>query len=137
MLSIGRDRMIDKGLFENISYALLDAEKIPFADNIFDRVIIGFGLRNVTDKNAALRSLFRVLKPGGRAIILEFSKPILPGLKSIYDAYSFKILPWLGKKILNDEDSHRYLAESIRMHPDQETLKNMMKTAGFENVDVH
>ena len=137
MLSVGRDRMIDKGLFENISYALLDAEKIPFADNIFDRVIIGFGLRNVTDKNAALRSLFRVLKPGGRAIILEFSKPILPGLKSIYDAYSFKILPWLGKKILNDEDSYRYLAESIRMHPDQETLKNMMKTAGFENVDVH
>ncbi|HLB55814.1 MAG TPA: bifunctional demethylmenaquinone methyltransferase/2-methoxy-6-polyprenyl-1,4-benzoquinol methylase UbiE [Coxiellaceae bacterium] len=137
MLSIGRDRMIDKGLFDNISYAQLDAEKIPFADNTFDRVIIGFGLRNVTDKDAALRSMFRVLKPGGRALILEFSKPTVPGLKPIYDAYSFKILPWLGEKILNDADSYRYLAESIRMHPDQNTLKNMMENAGFEKCDVH
>jgi len=137
MLSIGRDRMIDRGLFNNISYALLDAEKIPFADNTFDRVIIGFGLRNVTDKEAALRSMFRVLKPGGRVIILEFSKPTVPGLKPIYDAYSFKILPWIGKKILNDADSYRYLAESIRMHPDQNTLKNMMENAGFEKCDVH
>src|SRR3990167_1895077 len=137
MLSVGRDRMIDKGLCDNIEYALLDAEKIPFADNTFDRVIIGFGLRNVTDKDAALQSMYRVLKPSGRAIILEFSKPIMPGLKPIYDAYSFKILPWLGKKILNDADSYRYLAESIRMHPDQETLKNMMQNAGFEQCSVH
>ncbi|MCX7121559.1 MAG: bifunctional demethylmenaquinone methyltransferase/2-methoxy-6-polyprenyl-1,4-benzoquinol methylase UbiE [Gammaproteobacteria bacterium] len=137
MLAIGRDRMIDKGLFGNIEFAQINAEILPFEDNTFDRLIIGFGLRNVTDKDAALRSMFRVLKPGGRALVLEFSKPTLPGLKPIYDAYSFKILPWLGKKILNDEDSYRYLAESIRMHPDQKTLENMMKNAGFENCDYH
>lgn len=137
MLMTGKNRMIDKGLFENIAYAQANAEILPFADNTFDRIIIGFGLRNVTDKQQALHSMFRVLKPGGCALVLEFSKPIMPGLKPIYDAYSFKILPWLGKKILNDADSYRYLAESIRMHPDQETLKNMMKSAGFENVDVH
>ena len=137
MLSVGRDRMIDKGLFGNIEYALADAEKLPFADNTFDRLIIGFGLRNVTNKDAALCAMFRVLKPGGRALILEFSKPTAPGLKPIYDAYSFKILPWLGKTILNDPDSYRYLAESIRMHPDQATLKNMMQNAGFEKCDVH
>ena len=137
MLMLGKDRMIDKGLFENIVYAQANAEILPFADNTFDRIIIGFGLRNVTDKQQALHAMFRVLKPGGRALILEFSKPTLPGLKPIYDAYSFKILPWLGKKILNDADSYRYLAESIRMHPDQETLKNMMKLAGFEKVDFH
>lgn len=137
MLAMGRDRMINQGLFGNIEFAQINAEILPFEDNTFDRLIIGFGLRNVTDKDAALRSMFRVLKPGGRALILEFSKPTLPGLKPIYDAYSFKILPWLGKKILNDEDSYRYLAESIRMHPDQKTLKNMMETAGFENCDYH
>lgn len=137
MLSIGRDRMIDKGLFDNITYALADAEKLPFADNAFDRVIIGFGLRNVTDKEAALRSMYRVLKPGGRAVIVEFSKPIMPGLKPIYDAYSFKLLPWLGKTVLNDADSYRYLAESIRMHPDQKALQNRMQNAGFENCDVY
>lgn len=137
MLSIGRDRMIDKGLFENIQYAQANAEMLPFADNTFDRIIIGFGLRNVTDKDAALRSMFRILKPGGRAIILEFSKPTAPGLKPIYDAYSFKFLPWLGKTVLNDENSYRYLAESIRMHPDQVTLKNQMQQAGFENCDYH
>jgi demethylmenaquinone methyltransferase/2-methoxy-6-polyprenyl-1,4-benzoquinol methylase len=137
MLSVGRDRMIDKGIVGNIDYALANAEILPFADNTFDRIIIGFGLRNVTDKDAALRSMFRVLKPGGRALVLEFSKPVLPGLKPIYDAYSFKILPWLGKTILNDADSYRYLAESIRMHPDQNTLKNMMQSAGFEKCDFH
>jgi demethylmenaquinone methyltransferase/2-methoxy-6-polyprenyl-1,4-benzoquinol methylase len=137
MLSVGRDRMIDKGIVANIDYAQANAEILPFADNTFDRIIIGFGLRNVTDKDAALRSMFRVLKPGGRALVLEFSKPVMPGLKPIYDAYSFKILPWLGKTILNDADSYRYLAESIRMHPDQNTLKNMMENAGFEKCDYH
>ena len=137
MLSVGKDRLLDLGIFNNVDFVLADAVKLPFEDNTFDRMIIGFGLRNVTDKDAALRSMFRTLKPGGRAIILEFSKPTLPGLKPIYDAYSFKILPWLGKKILNDEESYRYLAESIRMHPDQATLKNMMQNAGFEKCDVH
>lgn len=137
MLAVGKARLIDRGIFQNVSFALADAEKLPFADNAFDRLVIGFGLRNVTDKEAALRSMFRVLKPGGRALVLEFSKPTVPGLQPIYDAYSFKILPWLGKKILNDAGSYQYLAESIRMHPDQETLKNMMKNTGFENCDVH
>lgn len=137
MLSVGKDRMIDRGLYDTVFYAQANAEILPFADHTFDRLIIGFGLRNVTDKNAALRSMFRVLKPGGRAVILEFSTPTLPGLKPIYDAYSFKILPWIGKTVLNDADSYRYLAESIRMHPDQKTLKNMMETAGFEKCDVH
>lgn len=137
MLKMGRNRLIDLGLINNIEIIQADAEKLPFENNYFDRIIIGFGLRNVTNKDAALESMFRVLKPGGRLIILEFSKPVFPGLKPIYDAYSFKILPWLGKKILNDANSYQYLAESIRMHPDQTTLKNMMQTAGFENVDVH
>lgn len=137
MLDVGKDRMIDRGLFGNITFAQANAEILPFADNTFDRIIIGFGLRNVTDKQKALESMFRVLKPGGRLVILEFSKPIVPGLKSIYDVYSFKILPWLGKTVLNDANSYRYLAESIRMHPDQDTLKNMLNTAGFDNVDYH
>src|SRR3990167_9553238 len=137
MLMIGKDRMIDKGLFENIGYAQANAEILPFADNTFDRIIIGFGLRNVTDKDAALRSMFRVLKTGGSALILEFSKPTLSPVKKIYDTYSFSVLPWLGKTVLNDPDSYQYLAESIRMHPDQETLKNMMQNAGFENSDFH
>lgn len=137
MLSVGKDRLLDLGIYNNVDFVLADAEKLPFEDNSFDRMIIGFGLRNVTDKDAALRSMFRTLKPGGRAIILEFSKPTLPGLKPIYDTYSFKILPWLGKKILNDAESYQYLAESIRMHPDQATLKTMMENAGFEKCDVH
>jgi demethylmenaquinone methyltransferase/2-methoxy-6-polyprenyl-1,4-benzoquinol methylase len=137
MLSVGKNRLIDEGFFDNIDYAQANAEILPFADNTFDRIIIGFGLRNVTDKDAALRSLFRVLKPGGRALILEFSKPTLSPVKKIYDIYSFSILPWLGKTVLNDPDSYQYLAESIRMHPDQDTLKNMMQNAGFENCDFH
>lgn len=137
MLSVGKNRLIDEGFFDNIGYAQANAELLPFADNTFDRIIIGFGLRNVTDKEAALRSMYRVLKPGGRALILEFSKPTLSPVKKIYDRYSFSILPWLGKTVLNDPDSYQYLAESIRMHPDQETLKNMMQNAGFENCDFH
>lgn len=137
MLTVGKNRLLDAGLFDNIEYVQANAENLPFANNTFDRIIIGFGLRNVTDKDAALRSMYHILKPGGRAIILEFSKPTIPGLKTIYDAYSFSFLPWLGKTVLNDEKSYRYLAESIRMHPDQETLKKSMGNAGFENVDFH
>ncbi|EKD45173.1 MAG: hypothetical protein ACD_70C00036G0004 [uncultured bacterium] len=137
MLSTGKKRLLDQGVFKNVSLVLANAETLPFENNYFDRVIIGFGLRNVTDKDAALKSMHRVLKPGGLALILEFSKPILPGLKPIYDAYSFSILPWLGKTLLNDEKSYRYLAESIRMHPDQAALKNMMENAGFEDVNMH
>ena len=137
MLSIGKKRLLDRGVFRNVDFVLANAECLPFESNYFDRIIIGFGLRNVTDQEAALRSMFRVLKPGGLALILEFSTPTAPGLKPIYDAYSFKILPWLGKTVLNDEKSYRYLAESIRMHPDQNTLKNTMESVGFEKCDVH
>jgi demethylmenaquinone methyltransferase/2-methoxy-6-polyprenyl-1,4-benzoquinol methylase len=137
MLRVGRDRMIDRGLINNITYSLANAECLPFASNEFDRVCIGFGLRNVTDKQAALRSMFDVLKPGGRLLVLEFSKPTNPILSKIYDTYSFSLLPKVGKLIANDEDSYRYLAESIRMHPDQETLKGMMEEAGFERCQVN
>ncbi len=135
MLSVGRAKLIDAGLIENIFYTQADAEKIPFSAGFFDTVVIGFGLRNVTRKEDALRSFFRVLKPGGKLIILEFSKPILPILSKAYDRYSFSILPWLGKVIVQDEASYRYLAESIRQHPDQETLKNKMEEAGFEECE--
>lgn len=137
MLSLGKNRLIDKGLFQNIQTVQANAQMLPFSQNTFDRIIIGFGLRNVTDKDAALQSMFNTLKPGGRAIILEFSTPTFPGLKPIYDTYSFSLLPWLGKKLLNDSESYRYLAESIRMHPNQDTLKKMMETAGFEKCDYH
>ena len=137
MLAMGKNRLLDQGIFSNILTVQANAEQLPFPDHYFDRIIIGFGLRNVTNKNAALRSMYQILKPGGRLVILEFSKPLLPGLKPLYDAYSFHVLPWLGEKILHDPDSYRYLAESIRMHPDQETLKSMMVEAGFESVDVH
>lgn len=137
MLSAGRDRLLDHGIVNNVLFVQSDAEKLPFAENSVDRIIIGFGLRNVTDQNAALRSMYRCLRPGGRLVILEFSKPILPGLDKVYDLYSFKVLPRLGQVIANDEASYRYLAESIRRHPDQQTLKNMMDQAGFVNSHFH
>lgn len=132
MLRVGRDRLLNRGL--NTPALLCDAEKLPFPDNYFDRVSVAFGLRNMTHKDAALAEMRRVLKPGGKLLVLEFSKVWEP-LQKPYDLYSFKILPWMGQKIANDSESYRYLAESIRMHPDQETLKTMMQEAGLERVD--
>ena len=137
MLSTGRDKQTDNGNCGNIHYVQGDAQFLPFDDNYFDCITIGFGLRNVTDKDLALRSMFRVLKPGGRLLVLEFSKPNNPLLSKIYDTYSFKILPKIGKLVAQDEDSYRYLAESIRMHPDQETLKSMLEDAGFVDCEYH
>ncbi|MDA3919155.1 MAG: bifunctional demethylmenaquinone methyltransferase/2-methoxy-6-polyprenyl-1,4-benzoquinol methylase UbiE [Salinisphaera sp.] len=137
MLANGRNRMIDRGIVSNVDYCLANAEKLPFADDSFDCVSIAFGLRNVTDKPAALAEMQRVTRPGGRTIVLEFSKPAVPGLGRVYDAYSFSVLPWLGKHVAKDEASYRYLAESIRMHPDQETLKTMMADAGFVRCGYH
>ena len=134
MLNVGRDRLIDRGVAGNIQFTQADAQYLPFPDNTFDCITIAFGLRNVTDKDLALRSMLRVLKPGGRLLVLEFSKPQHTALEKVYDAYSFKLLPLMGKLITNDADSYRYLAESIRMHPDQETLKGMMDNAGFVNT---
>jgi len=136
MLGEGRRRLADKGLV-GLPAALANAECLPFADESFDLVTIGFGLRNVTDKDAALRSMFRVLKPGGRLLILEFSKPLFEPLAKVYDEYSFRLLPMMGKLVANDAESYRYLAESIRMHPDQATLKGMMEAAGFERCQVY
>ena len=136
MLRMGRDRMINRGNASNIVYNLANAECLPYASNQFDRVCIGFGLRNVTDKAAALRSMFDVLKLGGRVLILEFSKPVNPVLDKIYGLYSFKFLPKIGELVAKDGDSYRYLAESIRMHPDQKKLKGMMEEAGFERCQV-
>jgi demethylmenaquinone methyltransferase/2-methoxy-6-polyprenyl-1,4-benzoquinol methylase len=132
MLGLGRDRLINDGLVGQTAVAQANAERLPFADASFNCVTIGFGLRNVTDKPAALASMLRVLKPGGRLLVLEFSKPQSPALAALYDTYSFRILPKLGQLVAKDADSYRYLAESIRKHPDQETLLAMMKTAGFE-----
>ncbi len=137
MLAKGRDRMIDAGHCDNVQYSIADAEALPFEDDFFDCVTIAFGLRNVTNKNQALSEMNRVLKPGGKCIILEFSKPHSGWFNSIYDWYSFSVLPWLGDKIANDAESYRYLAESIRMHPDQETLLSMMKEADFSRSDYH
>ena len=131
MLVEGRRRLIDRGAAGNLSIAQVDAEALPFADNTFDCITIAFGLRNVTDQPAALRSMLRVLKPGGKLLILEFSRPA-EALRPAYDFYSFNVLPLMGKLVANDADSYQYLAESIRMHPDQETLKGMMEEAGFE-----
>jgi demethylmenaquinone methyltransferase / 2-methoxy-6-polyprenyl-1,4-benzoquinol methylase len=135
MLRTGRNRLIDRGLVGNVQYTQVNAECLPFADNSFDCVCIAFGLRNVTDKDAALRSMFRVLKPGGRAIVLEFSHPIDPITEKVYDFYSFNLLPKIGRWVAKDEDSYRYLAESIRMHPKQDELKAMMEAAGFERCE--
>jgi demethylmenaquinone methyltransferase/2-methoxy-6-polyprenyl-1,4-benzoquinol methylase len=137
MLNVGRDRLLDAGC-SNVDFVLANAETLaPFADESFDLITISFGLRNVTDKDAALRSMYRVLKPGGRLLVLEFSKPVFEPLSKVYDLYSFTALPFLGKLITNDAESYRYLAESIRMHPDQRTLKQMMETAGFTSCDYH
>jgi demethylmenaquinone methyltransferase / 2-methoxy-6-polyprenyl-1,4-benzoquinol methylase len=133
MLRAGRDRLIDRGCVSNVHYVQADAQNLPFPSNYFDCITIAFGLRNVTDKDAALRSMLRVLKPGGRLLVLEFSKPTNDIVSKIYDRYSFDVLPRMGQLIANDADSYRYLAESIRMHPDQETLKHMMEQAGFDN----
>jgi len=135
MLGQAKTRLIDNGWVENTQIVQANAQYLPFSDETFDRVIIGFGLRNVTDKDQALVSMHRVLKPGGRLIILEFSHPISGVLNTLYDAYSFQVLPRLGAWIANDSESYQYLAESIRMHPDQETLKNKVLTAGFFSCD--
>ena len=134
MLNIGRDRLLNQGLL--LPCVQCDAEALPFANNSFDLVCVAFGLRNMTHKELALAQMNRVLKPGGKLLVLEFSK-ITAALKPFYDAYSFKVLPWLGKKVAKDSASYQYLAESIRMHPDQETLKQMMEQAGFSRVGYH
>ena len=137
MLQVGRDRLMDRGVVNNVIFSQADAQYLPFPDNTFDVITIAFGLRNVTDKDMALRSMLRVLKPGGRLLVLEFSKPANPVLSKVYDTYSFSILSKLGKLFASDADSYQYLAESIRMHPDQETLQGMMDNAGFANTDFH
>jgi demethylmenaquinone methyltransferase/2-methoxy-6-polyprenyl-1,4-benzoquinol methylase len=134
MLGVGRDRMLDKGYM--LPCVQLDAEHIPFPNSYFDLVTVSFGLRNMTHKEIALKEMCRVTKPGGKTMVLEFSKPV-EALKPAYDFYSFKVLPWMGEKVAGDAQSYQYLAESIRMHPDQETLRNMMLEAGFDQVEVH
>lgn len=136
MLQVGRDRIIDKGLSSNVNFTQLNAEHLPFADDTFDCICIAYGLRNVTNKDAALASMQRVLKPGGRVMVLEFSKPTNSILGKVYDAYS-NLWPVAGKLITGDSDSYRYLVESIRMHPDQDTLLQMMETAGLVNCKYH
>jgi demethylmenaquinone methyltransferase/2-methoxy-6-polyprenyl-1,4-benzoquinol methylase len=136
MLGNGRSQLLDKGIAGNVDFAQANAEQLPFRDNSFDLVTMAFGLRNVTDKQQALHSIYRVLRPGGRLLVLEFSRPAA-ALKPAYDFYSFNILPKIGRLVAKDEASYRYLAESIRMHPDQQTLRSMMQQAGFENCDYH
>lgn len=137
MLEVGRERLTNQGYVGNIEYVQANAQYLPFEDNTFDVITIAFGLRNVTDKDEALRSMLRVLKPGGRLLVLEFSQTNNPLLKKAYDLYSFTALPLMGKLVTNDSESYKYLAESIRMHPDQETLKGMMEEAGFNRVSYH
>lgn len=131
MLARGRERLLDAGIAGNVDYLRLDAERLPLAERSLDCVIIGFGLRNVTDQALALREMHRVLRPGGRALVLEFSQPVLGALRPLYDRYSFSVLPRLGALVAGDADSYRYLAESIRLHPDQDALLGMMRAAGF------
>lgn len=133
MLEEGRTKLLNKGIVGNVTYTQLNAQYLPFPDNYFDCIAIAFGLRNVTEKELALAQMYRVLKPGGRVVILEFSKPQSAHLSKIYDMYSFNVLPKLGNMVAQDEQSYRYLAESIRMHPDQETLKTMLEAAQFSN----
>ena len=135
MVRVGRDRLTDEGIIGNVNYTITNAEALTFPDNTFDLVTIAFGLRNVTNKDKALEEIYRVLKPGGQLMVLEFSKVSQPMLAKAYDFYSFSILPKMGKLIANDEASYQYLAESIRMHPDQETLRQMMLTAGFDKAE--
>lgn len=136
MLNTGRDRLLDQGI-DDIVFIQADAESLPFANNSFDCISVAFGLRNVTDKERALRSMFECLRYGGRLLVLEFSQVVLPVLGRIYDAYSFRLIPFLGRTFAGDEESYRYLVESIRMHPDQETMKSMMEEAGFARVTYH
>jgi demethylmenaquinone methyltransferase / 2-methoxy-6-polyprenyl-1,4-benzoquinol methylase len=137
MLARGRDRLIDAGVLDNVRYVQANAEHLPFPDGSFDCITIGFGLRNVTDKAAALRAMRRTLRPGGQLLVLEFSHPRAPGLRPLYEAYSFRVLPLIGRFVAGDEASYRYLAESIRMHPNQETLLKMMQDAGLEGCRYH
>ena len=137
MLKVGRDKLRNLGVANNVSYVQANAEALPFPDNHFDVITIGFGLRNVTDKDKALASMFRVLKPGGRLLVLEFSKPESEVIAKLYDLYSFKLLPKMGEIVANDGESYQYLAESIRMHPDQQTLAGMMEQVGFEQVEFY
>jgi demethylmenaquinone methyltransferase/2-methoxy-6-polyprenyl-1,4-benzoquinol methylase len=137
MLKVGRDKLRDLGIVGNVDYVQANAEALPFDDNTFDIITIAFGLRNVTDKDKALASMYRVLKPGGRLLVLEFSKPTNEMISKVYDAYSFHLLPKIGQWVANDRESYRYLAESIRMHPNQEVLKDMMQSAGFEHTTYH
>ncbi|WKE65538.1 bifunctional demethylmenaquinone methyltransferase/2-methoxy-6-polyprenyl-1,4-benzoquinol methylase UbiE [Gallaecimonas kandeliae] len=137
MLNVGKEKLRNMGIVGNVRFVQANAECLPFPDNHFDLITIAFGLRNVTDKAAALKSMCRVLKPGGRLLVLEFSKPQSQLLTQAYDLYSFKVLPAMGKLVAGDSESYQYLAESIRMHPDQETLKSMMLDAGFDEVEYH
>lgn len=137
MLALGRDQLVNKGCAGNTAVAQADAQYLPFADGSFDCITIGFGLRNVTDKAKALRSMHQCLKENGRLLVLEFSKPIDPTLQKVYDQYSFSLLPKIGKWIADDEESYRYLAESIRMHPDQDSLKEMILDSGYSKCEYH
>lgn len=137
MLSVARDRLLDEGILKGVDFIQGNAQTLPFRDNYFDCIIMGFGLRNVTEQSTALKSMFRVCKPGGKVMILEFSTPKQTPLKPLYDWYSFNILPWLGKTVAQDEASYQYLAESIRMHPPQDELKSMIEQAGFEDCQYH
>ena len=135
MLLLGRNKLLDHGIIQGINYVQANAEWLPFEDNSFDRISIAFGLRNVTDKNKAIKSMYDKIKYGGCLIILEFSHLVLPRIKKLYDAYSLNVIPWIGKTVAKDEKSYRYLVESIRRHPDQESLKNMLQQAGFGKVE--